>query len=264
MAEENVLIASREGKKLKGLVQKPQGDGPFPAVIFVSGLGMTMHEWKNSFDEIAGRLGEAGFLTFQFQFDIFKPDGTVRELPLNERAAQFTDALRWLLARPDVDTKRIGVIAQSFGVPTILCADVSAVKSIVFISGAYFPVKSIRRVYEERGVEINFDGDTSLPRSTGERTTVGKEFWPSLASFDPIKQVRTIIQPVLMIQGDQDTKVSVGEAQTVFAAIPSTKKKLKIFKGGDHGITDVLRAMREEFLEEITSWFQTTLRDERS
>lgn len=253
---------------MKNLVHVPtSGNGPFPAVIFVHGLGMTLHEWKNSFDEIAGRLGEAGFLTFQFQFDIFKPDssgrlgasGSVRELPLDERAQQFTDALRWLLARPDVDPKRVGILAQSYGVPTILSADVSVAKSIVCISGAYYPEKSIRRVYEELGVVTNLDGDTTLPRSSGEQTTVGKEFWPSLAAFDPVSAVRKLIHPALMIQGDQDTKVSVGEAQTVFAAIPSKQKKLKIFKGGDHGITDVPRVTREEFLRAVVGWFIDTL-----
>lgn len=245
---------------MKKLVHVPtSGTKPFPAVIFVHGLGMTMHEYKESFDEIAGRLNQAGFLTLQFQFDIFKPDGTVRELPLDARAEQFIDALHWLLARPEVDTKRVGILAQSYGVPTILSTDVSLAKSIVFVGGAYFPEKSIRRVYEELGVVINLDGNTTLPRSSGERTTVGKEFWPSLAAFDPVAAIRAIFQPVLMIQGDQDTKVSVGEAQTVFAAIPSKQKKLKIFKGGDHGIVDVPRPMREVFLYDIVDWFQETL-----
>ncbi len=245
---------------MKKIVRVPTvGKKPFPAVVFVPGLGMTMHEWNGSFDEIAGKLNEAGLLTLQFQFDIFKPDGSVRELPLDERARQCEDALQWLRGRPDVDTKRIGILAQSFGVPTILTTDNLSAKSIVFVGGAYFPERSIRRVYEELGVVINFNGDTTLPRSSGERTTVGKEFWSSLASFDSMQKVKQLAQPVLVIHGDQDTKVFVDEMQHVFAAIPSKNKKLKIFKGGDHGITDVPRAMREGFLDEVVKWFQKTL-----
>lgn len=253
---------------MKKLVCVPtSGTKPFPAVVFVHGLGMTMHEYKSSFDEIAKRLNQAGILTFQFQFDIFKPDGSVRELPLNERAKQFTDALDWLLARPDVDTKRVGIIAQSYGVPTILSLErlnpakqgLTLIKSLAFVGGAYYPERSIRRVYEELGVKINLNGDTTLPRSSGEMTTVGKEFWPSLASFDPLAAVRALSQPVLMIHGDQDTKVSTAEAKEVFAALPSKQNKLKIFKGGDHGITDVPKMMRVEFLREVVEWFTQTL-----
>lgn len=109
------------------------------------------------------------------------------------------------------------------------------------------------------GLGINRNGDTTLPRSSGEMTTVGKEFWPSLASFDPIEELKQLFQPVLLIHGDQDTKVSVAEAQQVFAEIHSKSKKLKIFKGGDHGITDVPRAMREELLQLMADWFQKTL-----
>lgn len=36
-------------------------------------------------------------------------------------------------------------------------------------------------------------------------------------------------------------------------------KKLKIFKGGDHGIVDVPRPMREELLREVVEWFKQTL-----
>lgn len=219
-----------------------------------------MHEWNNSFDEIASSLNKAGFLTFQFQFDIFKPDGTVRELPLDVRAKQFTEALDWLFARPDADPKRVGILAQSYGVPTVLSLKrLTLIKSMVFISGAYFPQRSIRRVYEERGVVINFEGDTTLPRSSGEMTTVGKEFWPSLASFDPIEAVRKLTQPVLLIHGDQDTKVSTAEAKAVFSEISSRKKTLKLFNGGDHGITDVPRSMREELLQLVTDWFAKTI-----
>ncbi len=258
--EETVWIANRFGEKLEALLRKPGGSGPFPAVVFVHGLGVTMHEWNGSFDEIAGRLNDAGILTLQFQFDIYKPDGSERELPLEERGRQFEDALQWLLARSDVDKKRIGVLAQSYGVPTVLrLTGPRPVRSMVFVSGAYFPEKSIRRVYEERGVAINLDGDTTLPRSSGEITTVGKEFWPSLASFDPIKEVKHLTQPVLMVHGDQDTKVATSEARQVYAAIQSKQKKLKIFKNGDHGISDVPRAMREEFLVLVTDWFGQTL-----
>ncbi len=259
MVEENVLITSRSGKKFDGLVRKPQGDGPFPAVIFVSGLGMTMHEWNGSFDEIAVRLNDIGILTLQFEFDISKPDGSVRELPLDERAEQFTDAFHWLLARPDVDIKCIGIVAQSFGVPTILNSDMFPAASIVCIGGAYYPEKNIRRVYEELGVMINFDGDTTMPPSSGERTTVDREFWQNLTSFDPITRVKRITQPVLMVHGDQDTKVFIAEAQRIFSLIPSKKKKLKIFNDGDHGIIDVPRTMREEFLKDVVQWFKETL-----
>ena len=114
-------------------------------------------------------------------------------------------------------------------------------------------------MYEERGVKINYSGDTTLPRSSGENTTVGKEFWLSLKSFDSIARVQQLVPPVLVVHGDQDTKIPVNDVEKVFEAIASTQKKLKVFKGGDHGITDVPRPLRKEFLRDIVEWFAETL-----
>ena len=259
ISEKKVSIIETGGNKLIGVLRKPQGDGLLPSVILVPGFGSTMHEWKGSFDEIARHLNTIGVLTLQFEFDIFKSDGSQRELPLVVRAQQFIDIVRWLLAYPHVDANRIGLIAQSYGVPTVLTADLTIMKSIFLSCGVYDIDKSIRRVFKERGVEINLEGDTTLPRSSGEWTTAGKDFWPSLASFDPVARAAQLTQPVLMAHGDQDTKISTKEAQNFFAVIPSKKKKLKIFKGGDHGIIDVPRPMREEFLKEVVDWFKQTL-----
>ena len=44
-----------------------------------------------------------------------------------------------------------------------------------------------------------------------------------------------------------------------FDAIPVKQKKLLIFKGGDHGIVDVPRPLREEFLTDVVNWFKETL-----
>lgn len=262
-----VTISTKHDVLLKGIVQKPNGDGPFPTVMFVHGLGMTMHEWNGSFDEIAGLLSNAGFLTIQFQFPIFDTKGKCRELPISKRAAIFDDVVRWAKGRADVDTDRIGILAQSYGVPTLLHlvrSDLDAqgltfAKSLVFVSGTYFPKRSIERVYTERGVTINYEGDTSLPRLSGENTTVGKEFWQDIDSFDPIAQVKNLTMPVFLIHGDQDTKVTIAEVEKVYEAIARKDKKLKIFKGGDHGITDVPHAMREIFLRDVVEWFHSTL-----
>jgi alpha-beta hydrolase superfamily lysophospholipase len=62
-----------------------------------------------------------------------------------------------------------------------------------------------------------------------------------------------------MVHGDQDTKIPIAEAQKFFTAIGSKNKKLRIFMGGDHGMTDVPRRVREEFLRDVAEWFSNTL-----
>lgn len=259
MIEGRIWIPTADGKRLEGLLRKPTWNGPFPAVVFVSGLGMTMHEWNNSFDEIAQRLVAVGILTVQFTFPIFDAKEKCRELALGKRGEIVEGALSWVRKRSDVQKERIGIVAQSYGAATLLGADIGGIRTLLLVSGAYFPLKSIARVYREKGVRINYEGDTSLPRSSGENTTVGKEFWKDIKTFDDIAHAKKLRLPVFMVHGDRDSKIPVSDAQKVFDAIPGKHKKLKIFKGGDHGITDVPRPMREEFLALVTDWFTKTL-----
>lgn len=259
MEEEHVWIASRAGKKLEGLIRRPKKNGRFPAVIFVHGLGMTMHEWNNSFDEIAERLVTEGFATLQIQFDIFK-NNEVRELPLKKRAKQLNEVLEWLEHQSFVDNARMGMVAQSYGAATALSTNLQLVRSIILVGGTYDLQKAIEIVYRELGVKIHYDRDTTLPRSSGEHTTVDAQFWRDANEFDAHKLGQKLkTQSVFVIHGDHDTKNSADIAENFYASLRTKQKKLKIFIGGDHGIIDVPRVMRKEFLDDVVEWFGKTI-----
>ena len=59
--------------------------------------------------------------------------------------------------------------------------------------------------------------------------------------------------------GTKDTKVKTEEVKLIFNLIKSKNKKLKIFKDGDHCISDVPRDMRQEVLKVVVKWFKETL-----
>jgi len=215
-------------------------------ILFVQGLGMTKHEANNSFDEIAARLQQAGFQPIQVNLLTDE-----HELSLHERAKKVEELA--------AECKPDGIVAQSYGATTVLSASLPTVKSQVFISPGLSMMNTIRQVFESRGVTINFNGDTSLPRSTGDITMVGKEFWTDLKHFDDVAHAKKVKIPTCIFHGDQDMKIPVDTVQTFFNAIPVINNKLKIFVGGDHGIVDVPRPMREEFLQDIVAWFKETL-----
>lgn len=255
MEEKIVSIVCQAGKKLMGLVRKPNGDGRFPAVILVSGFGMDLHEYKNSNDEVSKRLVDAGFLTVQFNFSVV---GSQRELALQDRARELEAVLRWVKQDKRVIGDRIGIHATSFGAPTTLSIHITDIKSFVFASGVYWLTR-FKKQFQGRGATIYYDKDTDLPRSGGTKTIVGPEFWPSIDAFDPLVIAQILSTPVLVIHGDQDDKIDTADVKKFYDTVVSKKKKLKIFKNGDHGITDVPRAMREEFLGLVTDWFAKTI-----
>lgn len=209
-----------------------------------------MHEWHNSFDEIADRLQSAGFQTIQFDFPIFD-GGETRELPIRKRAKCVEEIAQQY--NPD------GLFAQSYGATTTLVATLPTVKTQILVAPALSPMQSIKQTYEEVGMKINWEGDTTMPWSSGENTTVGIDFWEDIKDFDDSKVARSIHIPTCILHGDHDTKIPVDVVKKFYETI-SVKKKLKIYKNGDHGMNDVPRPVREEFLKDVVHWFQTTLK----
>lgn len=255
MKQQQLNIPVEKDKSLDCLIRIPDGRGPFPSVILVSGFGMDLHEYKNSNDEVSMRLVDAGFLTVEFNFSVV---GSQRELALPDRARELEAVLRWMKQDKRVIGDKIGIHATSFGAPTTLSMHTADIKSFVFVSGVYWLTR-FKKQFQGRGATIYYDKDTDLPRSGGRKTIVGPEFWPSIDAFDPLVIAQKLTAPVLVIHGDKDDKIDTADVKKFYDAVVSKKKKLKIFKNGDHGITDVPRPMREEFLKEVVEWFKQTL-----
>lgn len=144
---------------LKGVLWRPLGKGPFPAVLFNHGSG------KDYTDELAA-LGPIfvarGYIMFwpyrrghglsadqgewvRDQLDAALAEGgehlrstTMTELLLGPHLADQTAALDWLVAQPDVDPTRVYVAGNSFGgVETVLIsAETDRVRAAVDFAGA--------------------------------------------------------------------------------------------------------------------------------
>lgn len=259
MKEHNFWIMNRFGEKLETIARVPDGDKKFPTIVFVSGIGATLHETNNSFDEISNRLIDHGFAIVQFSFSgRGKSEGNYNEMTQLRQGQQVEDVLAWVKKQPFVDISRIGIFALSFGVASTLASDVSSIKSVLFLSGVYFPLQRMIAMFIEKG-EYHPDGISWRKQRDGSIFHVRPEFWNVLKAFDSKIACSSIRSPVCVLHGDHDPKIPVSDVQQAFAYFPSKKKEMKIYRGGDHGITDVPRPTREEFLQDVVRWFGKTL-----
>lgn len=101
--------------KTFGKLYKPDGPGPFPAVVILHGCGGHL---ENS-DDWAKLLVEHGYAALTT--DHFSPRGvkSICEdfvlVPQRDRRADTFGALQYLAARSDIDSKKIGVMGFSNG-----------------------------------------------------------------------------------------------------------------------------------------------------
>ena len=121
LAAENVSfkgttkIASGDFITLTGKLTKPQGDGPFPAVVLMhgcAGIGKANDDW-------ADKLASWGCVALEV--DSLGPRGLVDicanvvQLPFHMRAYDAYDAKSYLSGLPFVDRNRIGLMGWSHG-----------------------------------------------------------------------------------------------------------------------------------------------------
>jgi dienelactone hydrolase len=128
-ASEAVQIPGVGGLQLEGRLYRPDGAGPFPAVVMLhgcSGLWAKGGRPTPTYDDWAQRLQAKGFIAVLV--DSFGPRGQKEICTQKERAvSESTDrprdayaAVDWLAARADVRRDRIHLMGWSNGGSTVL------------------------------------------------------------------------------------------------------------------------------------------------
>jgi pimeloyl-ACP methyl ester carboxylesterase len=102
-----------QGTRLTGVVRRPAGDGPHPAVAFVDGSGPAE---RGDWDDEAEALAAAGFASLAWD----KPGcggsgGDWRDQSLHDRAAEALAAVACLAGQEGVDPRRIALLGGSQG-----------------------------------------------------------------------------------------------------------------------------------------------------
>lgn len=112
--------ASAPGVRLAGTLTLPEGDGPFPAAILITGSGPqdrdeTIFNHK-PFAVWADALTRRGIAVLRYDDrGVAGSTGDFRAATSADFATDADAAFAWLAARPDIDARRIGLIGHSEG-----------------------------------------------------------------------------------------------------------------------------------------------------
>ena len=157
----SVMVSYRSGSKMVlGYLYRPQGDGPFPAVIFHHGyknglMKRDIGEWENMARLFTGH-GYVFFLpdrhtevvetseysaALQQQMKADPENSSIKQQQTIEKTEligrDITAALAWLKEQPEVDTKRIAVGGHLAGaVQSLHAGDTTEVRALIAFSPA--------------------------------------------------------------------------------------------------------------------------------
>jgi pimeloyl-ACP methyl ester carboxylesterase len=141
--EEEVTFRNKiENFDLAGTLTLPQGDGPFPAAVLITGSGSQDRDetifYHKPFKVIADHLTRNGIAVLRYDDRGYgRSKGTVSNATSLSMADDAAAAVEYLMGRPEIDNSRIGLIGHSEGglIASILASKDRNIAFIVSLAG---------------------------------------------------------------------------------------------------------------------------------
>ncbi|MDQ0880365.1 S9 family peptidase [Peribacillus sp. V2I11] len=237
-----IVQADLKNGTIKGLLEKPKSEGPFPVMIIIAGSGPTDKDGNtianpgknNSLKMLAESLAEKGIASIRYDK---RGIGENMQLAGNEKDLRFEqyidDAAAWVqFAKKDGRFSKVGIIGHSEG-SLIGMAAAKKTEADIFISlaGAGEPIDQvlIKQLEEQQLTPtlLTESKDILAKLKQGKQVeTVSADlqsvFRPSVQpymiswiQYNPIKSVKELNIPVLIVNGKRDIQVPATNAKAL-------------------------------------------------
>lgn len=200
------------GQQVVGMLHRPaRARGLRPAVLLLHGFTGSKHEAHRLFVLTARALAGAGVIALRFDFrGSGDSAGDFRDMTVASELADARAAWRFLRRQPGVDRARCGLLGMSMG--GLVAAHLLAAEPAARAAVLWCPVGDPRRLL----------ADKLTPQAAGQMKStgvidwggwpVGRAFVEDLRTRDPFAALARSRAPVLILHGDADETVPVGDS----------------------------------------------------
>ncbi len=262
-AQRAITYTARDGQKIEGVLIEPVGGAPrggAPTIFEVHG-GPEAHEsngWTTGYSSPGQVAAGQGYAVFLPNYRGSTAYGTAfsKQHQGDYAGKEFDDLVdgkRALVAMGVTDPKRVGVTGGSYG--GFATAWSSTYYSSEFAAGVMFV-----------GISNNISkfGTTDIPNEmylVHERKWPWEE-WGRLMERSPITHVDKAQTPLLIMHGEEDTRVSPTQSYELYRHMktrkPGTPVRLVLYPGEGHG--NRMAASRYDYNLRMMEWFDTYLK----
>lgn len=234
---------------MDGLLEIPQGEGPFPLMVIIAGSGPTDHDGNsptlpgknNSLKMLAEGLSAEGIASIRYDK---RGVGKNMSLAGKEEDLRFDhfidDAAAWVqFAQNDERFSKVGIIGHSEGsLIGMVAAEQTEADLFVSIAGAGRLIDQVLMEQLEVQLPANLleESNTILASlKQGEQVQeISSElqavfrlsvqpYMISWLKYDPTEQLKKLQVPVLLVNGDRDIQVPVKDAELLHDAKKDAK-----------------------------------------
>lgn len=255
------VVITIQNQKIIGVFHRPEGNGPFPAVLVCHGLGGNKVGCCRLYVHIAQALAEKGIATLRIDFrGSGDSEGNFIDMTVESQINDAIAALNYLAQRPDVDSTHLGLMGCSFG-GTIAIYAANRFKKVRSLS-VWAPLLDTAPWYP-KWEALNSPGITpklkkELMLMNGQ--LAGYPFFQELFSLQIGKELKALHHlPMLHVHGEQDNVVHISHTELFEKARQDVLGESKLVKlpNSDHDFVD--EDELQLALNETSAWFAKTL-----
>jgi len=251
MSEIRLFTLGQPGNRILGLVELPDLDNRYPAVMMLHGFTGDHITSAFKFPRLSRRLVESGIATIRFDFrGSGDSEGRFEDMtPLTElRDAQ--EVLEYVRSQPFYNGN-MGLVGYSLGgmIASLLAPSERDVKSVCLWSPAILNLELFEELSED--FESRLDGDGFLDVG-GLR--ISRRFKDDALSMDASAELARFSGDVLIVHGTKDETVPF---EPVSKYAKKQKFQLHAIEGGDHRFTKYQWV--EELIEVSATLFERSL-----
>lgn len=243
-----------DGATVRGVLHLPEGQGPFPAVLWLHGFGGSRVEARRLFVEGARRLAGRGIASLRIDFrGCGESDGDFEGTTIASMVADARAALDTLARHEAVDANRVAVVGFSLGA-TIASqlSEAPDVAAMAFWSPVVFPVPIFARL----GLYAAHPELTRQGWIDGGGLKVGRDFMTELAALDPLGAMSSWTRPLFVLYAKDDMVATSENAEALLEEIPGAEGDC--CSHADHAFGTV--KARNWLLEKTETWLCDQLR----
>jgi len=250
-----------------------------PAVILLAAAGVGdrdgVIQGVPTLANLAGAISESGMLAVRFdKRGNGQSGGRSESATVTDYAEDVRAIVRWLEKRPDVDPKRIAVAGHGEGawIGLLAAARERRIAAVVSIAGPSttgvetvleqqrLELEGLKLPAEERDKRIALQQQVNSAVLTGKgwdnvppqvRKEADTPWFQSLLTFDPVKVLDDVRQPMLFVHGALDHQVPVSHVERLSdAARKESKSKsveVVVVRGVNHLLAPAITGETSEY-----------------
>ncbi len=252
---DNVRVPTPAGFELGGTLTRPEGKGPFPAVVLITGSGSQDRDEAiptiagyRPFRDIADTLSRRGIAVLRLDDRGYGASGGDATSATSADFAQdIHAALGWLGAQTGIDPDRLGLVGHSEGglIAPMVAASDTEIAAIALIAGPAQTGREIIRYQQRWAVEHDpaippaaRDSAMSSAARQLEEVAARQPWLAFFLDYDPLRTAREVKEtPVLILQGGTDRQITPEQADalaTAFRAGGNPDVTVRHFPDLDH------------------------------